>query len=180
MNDSKSSTNVLYVTIIIVLAIIGLIVWFTFFSGGSDKLSTSGQVESEITIRTLNEGVGETAQDGDRVSIEYTFEYIYADDGLPLTVSVSENEGDSPVYSSDSALHFSNTRADLKTDTVVIGSPSILTGLSEGLAGMKEGETRRVVISPDEGFGDIEFEAEGHVVPPNSTLIYTVTLLTVL
>jgi FKBP-type peptidyl-prolyl cis-trans isomerase len=70
---------------------------------------------------------------------------------------------------------FDSCRADLPF-TFRLGAGDVIKGWDEGLAGMKVGGKRRVVIPPDLGFGK---QGVGTVVPPNSVLVYEFELLEV-
>lgn len=58
--------------------------------------------------------------------------------------------------------------------TFRMGTGDMIKGLNEGIAGMRAGGKRRLVIPPDLGFGK---QGGGGVIPPNATLIYEVELL---
>lgn len=60
--------------------------------------------------------------------------------------------------------------------TFELGSDSVIPGFSMGVAGMKVGELRRVVIPPELGYGNQDNEA----IPPQSTLNFDVELLAIL
>lgn len=60
--------------------------------------------------------------------------------------------------------------------TFRIGAGDVIKGLDEGVAGMRQGGKRRLVIPPGLGFGK---QGGGGVIPPNATLIYEVELLAV-
>ncbi|GHO45683.1 FKBP-type peptidyl-prolyl cis-trans isomerase [Ktedonospora formicarum] len=57
-----------------------------------------------------------------------------------------------------------------------VGNASVIPGWNEGLIGMKAGGTRRLIIPPDLGYGK---EGSGDVIPPNSTIVFDVTVVTV-
>ena len=56
----------------------------------------------------------------------------------------------------------------------VLGAGQVIRGLDEGVAGMKIGETRRLIVPPDLGYG-----AAGSppIIPANATLIFDITLV---
>lgn len=73
------------------------------------------------------------------------------------------------------------TRFDASQDptrpfTFRIDIDEVIRGWHEGIAGMKVGGRRRLVIPPELGYGK---QGAGGVVPPNATLIFEIELLDV-
>lgn len=60
--------------------------------------------------------------------------------------------------------------------TFNLGAGQVIRGWEEGIVGMKEGGTRRLIIPPAYAYGD---RGVGGVIPPNATLVFQVELLKV-
>jgi FKBP-type peptidyl-prolyl cis-trans isomerase FkpA len=54
-----------------------------------------------------------------------------------------------------------------------VGQRGVVKGMSQGVLGMKVGETRKIVVPPSLAYGSRSSDK----IPPNSTLTYEVELL---
>ena len=104
-----------------------------------------------VKIETLTEGRGEAASDGDTLAVHYTGTLL---DGKK----------------------FDSSRDRGEPFTVTLGQRRVIAGWEQGLLGMKVGETRRLTIPPELGYGS---RGAGGAIPPNATLVFEVELLEV-
>ena len=96
-------------------------------------------------------GTGDEAVSGKRVTVHYTGRLIQ---GKKFDSSVDRNE---PF-------------------TFSLGKGQVIQGWDVGVAGMKVGGKRQLVIPPHMGYGA---SGAGGVIPPNATLVFDVELLEV-
>lgn len=106
---------------------------------------------TELKTEDLVEGDGAEAKQGSAVTVNYTG---WLTDGTKFDSSL------------DSGQPFQFT----------IGEQKVISGWEEGIAGMKVGGTRLLIIPPDKGYG-----AQGYpgVIPGDATLVFKVELLDV-
>lgn len=100
-------------------------------------------------------GSGEEATPGKHVSVHYT--------GWLFDETASDNKGGKFDSSKDRGQLFD----------FPLGAGHVIRGWDEGVAGMKIGGTRTLVIPPEMGYGA---RGAGGVIPPNATLIFEVEL----
>src|SRR5690606_11807706 len=98
----------------------------------------------------LEAGSGEVATAGTRVSVHYT-------GSMPNGVEFDSSRGGPP-------FEFN------------LGAGEVISGWDEGVAGLRVGGRRQLVIPPGLGYGAT---GAGGVIPPNATLVFDVELLDV-
>jgi peptidylprolyl isomerase len=108
-------------------------------------------MESGLKYADLEVGEGPAPEDGQTVSVHYTG---WLEDGTKFDSSL------------DRGQPFS----------FVLGAGRVIRGWDEGVATMKVGGRRQLVIPPDLAYGEA---GAGDVIPPNATLIFEVELLEV-
>jgi FKBP-type peptidyl-prolyl cis-trans isomerase len=104
---------------------------------------------SGLKYKDLEAGTGATARKGQTAVVHYTGWLV---DGTKFDSSLDRGE----------PFEFE------------LGAGNVIKGWDEGVAGMKAGGTRRLVVPPDLGYGA---NGAGGVIPPNATLIFEVKLL---
>ena len=103
----------------------------------------------QLNIQIVKEGCGKVTKTGDKVSVFYT--------GFLLNGTVF----DSSVKHNNQTLDFT------------IGEGQLIKGFDAAVVGMKEGEARQVILTPDLAYG----EQQTGSIPPNSTLLFEIELV---
>ena len=108
-------------------------------------------LDSGLQFEDLQVGTGEQAASGNTVSVHYTG---WLEDGTQFDSSVERGE----------PFSFS------------LGAGGVIKGWDLGVAGMRVGGTRLLIIPAELGYGDA---GAGGVIPPGATLIFEVQLLAI-
>ena len=108
---------------------------------------------SGLQMEDVVVGSGAEAAPGQNVSVHYTG-WLYENDQAGRKFDSSKDRGQPFEFP--------------------LGAGRVIRGWDEGVAGMKVGGTRRLVIPPSLGYGA---RGAGGVIPPNATLLFEVELL---
>jgi hypothetical protein len=106
---------------------------------------------SGLTIIEVREGTGPAAKAGDTVAVNYV----------------------GRLY--DGGKQFDSSYDRGQPFEFPLGQGQVIKGWDEGVAGMKVGEKRQLLIPPDLGYG--QTGAGGGEIPPNATLLFDVELM---
>jgi FKBP-type peptidyl-prolyl cis-trans isomerase len=104
-----------------------------------------------VQVQDITEGTGDAAETGKTVSVHYTG---WLTDGTKFDSSIDRGQ---PF-------------------TFRLGAGQVIKGWDESLVGMKVGGKRKMTIPPEMGYGD---RGAGGRIPPGSTLIFEVDLMSV-
>lgn len=122
---------------------------------GISKLDATSNDLKKLDIK---QGAGAEAVAGRPVVVHYT--------GWLYDTSKPDSRG----------AKFDSSRDGNAPFTFVLGAGRVIKGWDDGVAGMKVGGQRTLVIPPQLGYGA---RGAGGVIPPNATLIFDVELLDV-
>lgn len=109
-----------------------------------------------IKMTDLVTGEGPMAMSGKPVSVHYT--------GWLFDAAAEENKG----------RKFDSSRDRGEPFEFQLGAGQVIQGWDRGVAGMRVGGQRRLVLPPEFAYGA---RGAGGVIPPNATLVFDVELL---
>lgn len=121
--------------------------------------ATVGNKVTELKKIDVSEGTGAEAVPGKAAIVHYT--------GWLYDPSVPDGRG----------KKFDSSREGRGVPFgFIIGAGKVIKGWDQGVAGMKVGGKRTLVVPPELGYGE---SGAGGVIPPNATLVFDIELLDV-
>ena len=147
-------------------SVIAAAVLFTFLSGGAmaqtaATASPASTMGAPTTLKLIDRKVGDgaLAETGTPVNVHYT--------GYLWNATAPDNKGAKFDSSIERKVPFG----------FILGAGRVIKGWDEGVVGMKVGGQRTLIIPPDKGYGE---RGAGGSIPPNSTLVFDVELISVI
>jgi len=110
-----------------------------------------------VRWKTLRQGSGQAATQGDLVVVEYI--------GWLLNEEAEYRRG---------AVIGTSYTIDHRSFEFSLGADRVIAGWDKGVRDMKLGEVRELIISPDMAYGN---RGAGNLIPPDSRLIFEIELL---
>jgi peptidylprolyl isomerase len=120
-------------------------------NGPTIKLPT-GSPPTQLQVKDLKTGTGAEVKAGDQVSVQY--------------IGVLYDNGSKFDSSYDHGQPFS----------FKLGGGQVIPGWDQGVAGMKVGGRRELIIPPDLAYGA---QGQPPTIPPNATLVFVIDLVKV-
>lgn len=153
-SGAKASSKNIYITIAIVVVLVGSIGLYFFLGRGSSGASGGGsEVTTPSGLRYVDEvvGTGPSPTKGHQVTVNY--------------VGTLEN-----------GTKFDSSYDRNQPFSFAIGTGGVINGWDEGVMTMKVGGKRKLIIPPNLGYGSRGMPPK---IPGNSTLVFEVELLSV-
>jgi len=124
--------------------------------GGSSTTSPSSVTTSSgsFTRTDLVVGTGPAAAVGSRVTVGYSG-WLY---------DTSRPDGKGERFDSSPSFGFT------------VGAGQVIAGWDQGVPGMRVGGQRRLIVPPDLAYGS---RSPGSSIPPNATLVFDITLVSI-
>jgi FKBP-type peptidyl-prolyl cis-trans isomerase len=113
---------------------------------------------TSLQVADVKVGTGAAAANGKEVTVHYT--------GWLYDPKTADHHG----------KKFDSSRDHGEPFTFKLGAGMVIRGWDQGVAGMKIGGSRTLVIPSELGYGS---RGAGAAIPPNSTLVFDVELLAV-
>lgn len=126
--------------------------------GGPPAATVSAPGVGSLEIEDLKQGAGAPIARGQQAVVQYT--------GWLYDAAAPQKKGKEFDSSSSAGQPF----------RFVIGGGQVIKGWDQGVAGMKLGGSRRLIIPADLAYGD---NGAGGVIPPGATLVFDVSLVAI-
>jgi FKBP-type peptidyl-prolyl cis-trans isomerase len=155
MMPAMTSKHVAYISLLVVIAITAACSGKSEAPPASTSAPAANAVTSLQTV-TLKPGTGAAVAGAQIAVVQYT--------GWLYEAGATDHKG----------KQFDSSRNAGQPFKFPVGTGSVIKGWDQGVAGMKVGESRRLVIPPDLAYGD---SGAGGVIPPGATLVFDVELV---
>ncbi len=139
--------NMNKISIFVIIILVITISYFLY----NKYMEQNNSEEKNLKIEVLQEGTGDPAQKGDKLTVHYTG---WLEDGTKFDSS----------FDRDNPFVFT------------LGIGQVIEGWDKGMLNVKVGEKRKLTISSSLAYGK---EGREPIIPPNSTLIFEIEVINI-
>ena len=168
----------IFLSVVLMLVCVGVLV-FTQISGQKDAAignSSPAQPTTTVTQENNTPIKSNTMSEANAVTTASGLKYIELQEGTGATPQTGQTVEVHYIGTLENGTKFDSSRDRGKPFSFKIGTGQVIKGWDEGLSTMKVGGRRQLIIPSELGYGA---RGAGGVIPPNSTLIFDVELISV-
>ncbi|MDB9307111.1 FKBP-type peptidyl-prolyl cis-trans isomerase [Aphanizomenon sp. CS-733/32] len=166
----------IFLSVVLMLVCVGVLV-FTQISGQKDAAignSSPAQPTTTVTLENNTPIKSNTMSEANAVTTASGLKYIELQEGTGATPQAGQIVEVHYTGTLENGTKFDSSRDRNQTFKFKIGTGQVIKGWDEGVISMKVGGRRQLIIPSELGYGA---RGAGGVIPPNSTLIFDVELI---
>lgn len=174
----RKLTFIEWIAVVAALVVISIFVFPSWFGSLFFPSNASPEAQNQATSAALNASTATSTSQTTNMQNISTIPGLMAYDtavGTGTPAVAGEQVTVNYVGMLSDGTVFDSSQSHGQPFTFTLGAGQVIQGWDEGVAGMKVGGTRELVISPDLGYGGNQVGP----IPPNSTLVFTIQLLSV-